>query len=255
MSPFMIIVLLSVHSFTDASITHPKAKDLTDNKLSDSFLRSWTQRFSLITPANKKHLHTKNAIIARYLQQNDILKNFYKKTSIKLSDRIVYPPDENPWRKKYFALLHNLSKHSRVKPVKIDPLTYKTPKTYNLVIISYDLVPSNRNLLAYCKVYINRKLAGKSHQGLLTQKKVAKLKVKVGVQHMLFLEKYQFDKRKKCWERMRNLHQPKRKYFRVPKDRIRVIEIIYDASKERPDLAHLKYRYLTHFMTKKEEIK
>ncbi|GMT49385.1 MAG: hypothetical protein IEMM0008_0924 [bacterium] len=255
MSLFLLIVFLSAHSFTDATVTQAKAKNLTDNKLNDSFLRSWSHRFFLITPVKKINLNTKNAIILRFLQQNDILKNLYTKTNIHLKDQIVFQLDENPWKEKYFALLYKLSKHSKAKPVKIDPSTYKIPKAYNLVIISYDLVPPDKNFVAYCKVYINRKLAGESHQGLLTQKKVIRLKVKEAVQHMLFLEKYQFDKRKRRWERMRNLLQPKRKYFRVPKGRIRVIEIIYDASKERPDLAHLKYRYLTHFMTKNEEIK
>ncbi len=255
MSPFLVILLLLTHSFSHASIIQAKAKRLTDSKLSDSFIRSWSQRFSLIRPVKKNTLYSKNAIILSYLQQNSILKNFYKKTNLRLNDQIVFQAHENRWKEKYFALLKSLSKHTGIKPVKVDPSTYKTPKSYNLVIISYDLVPSNKNSLSYCKVYINRRLAGKSPQGLLSQKKIIRLKVKMGVQHMLFIEKYRFDKQKKRWERMRNLFQPKRKYFRVPKGRIRVIEIIYDASKERPDLAHLKYRYLTHFMTKKEEIK
>ncbi len=254
-SPFLVILLLLAHSFSHASIIQTKAKRSTDSKLSDSFIRSWSQRFSLIRPIKISNLKTKNTIILSYLQQNDILKNFYKKTSIHLKDRFVFQAHENRWKEKYFTLLKTLSKHTKVKPVKIDPSPYKIPKKYNLILLSYDLVPSDKNSLAYYKVYINRKLAGKSPQGLLSQKKMVKLKVKTGVQHMLSLEKYRFNKGKKRWERMRNLFQPKRKYFRVPKGRIRVIEIVYDASKERSDLAHLKYRYLTHFMTKKEEIK
>ncbi|MDH4127752.1 MAG: hypothetical protein OEV44_03290 [Spirochaetota bacterium] len=237
-------------STSNAGVLHPELNiESVDNSSTDYYFSSWLNRFSIIEPILEPKSSKINHYLLIHLYEQEILKNVNNKIPT-----LTYPINsvEENYKKKYFDLLAKLSSH---KSEEIIPKPiYKVPTDYNLIIIVYDIVPAKLNYNSFCKVFVNKQNVGLTNQALLSQKKILKLKVIPNVQHMLQVEKHFLNEKQNKWERMRNLLQPKTKFFKIPKDRIRVIEIIYDSSFETPDKAHLKYKFKTHFMAKDEEI-
>ncbi len=217
----------------EASLSEPKNSDSKS-----TYFRSRQKNFVLIKPLAfpKYNKDYKNTLLRLY--ERDRPKT--------LSNGL----ENLHWKKKYYSLLKRLVMYKDLKQY-YDKM-YKKPTKFNVVIIIYDLVPGSKDSLSYCKIFLNKKKLAETKKKLLSQKKKIKLNVKPDKRHLLFVEKYYLNKKK--WQRVLNLYQPKPKYFRVPKNRIIVIEIIYDSSKEKPETAHLKYKYLSHYVKVNEDI-
>jgi len=226
--------------------------DLADGKDSDRdkvIYDKWNEELTIIKPISKPKQNKKNRGVLLYLYDEKLLEDLQKEGL--LEGNIKRDAGNTYWKKKYLAFISQKAKQTQEE---VDESQFKKPDKFNLVIIVRDIIQTENDHLSYCNVYINKRRMGRTNQGLLSQQKIVKLKVRTGVRHMLYVEKMFLNTRKKKWERVRGLIQPKKKYFKIPKDRIRVIEILYDPSKESPELAHMKYQYLTHFMKKDETI-
>lgn len=200
----------------------------------------WSERFSLIEPISLDEIEKNSSAGLSFLSDYSLfslLDSLQEKQRTFLFDRLGKLEQE-----------YGSSKEE-------SDSVYKKSEDYNLVIVLYDLVAPEQDNYSYVEVYIDKKRRGITSKTLASQKKILKLKVQEGVQHLLELSKFVSSKQNnRNLQRLKNLLQPKAKYFTVPKDRIRVIQIIYDASKENPAQSHLKYRYVTHFLQKNESI-
>lgn len=214
--------------------------------------KKWLKHFKIIEPLPKKKIPPNNKLILD-LYEEEKLKDL--KVNFPSYYDYYNRGKEDYWKKKYFFLLKRLSGVHNIRIENNADLYYRYPLDYNLVVIVYDVVPTKENYKSYCNILINKKKMGETNQALLSQKKIFKLKVKPGTQHMLSVEKFILNETKNEWERIKNLKQPKDKYFTVPSNRIRVIRIIYNSYYEKPNTSHMKYQYLTHFMRKNEEYK
>lgn len=149
------------------------------------------------------------------------------------------------WKNRYQELFSEFKTFSNVH--NLNTPKYAKPTSYNFSIFVKDLVPMERDYQSYIKVYIDRQFFSDSSHGLRSQFKNVKLNLKTEKKLLLKVEKYVFNPFKKTWERELNLYQPRKKYIKIPKNRILIYEIIYDSSKEKPETANLKYIYTSYF--------
>lgn len=249
---FLFILIMNIFCLNTLGVYSEELSSSKNEAKENVEYKKWLKRFTIVEPFEIKEKKP----------DNELLLDLYEED--KLTDLKVHFPSyydyynrhkQEYWKNKYFFLLKRLSGVHNIRIENNADLYYRYPLDYNLVVIVYDVVPTKENYKSFCKIYINKKKMGETNQALLSQRKVIKLKVKPETQHMIFVEKYILNETKNEWDRIKNLKQPKIKYFTVPRNRIRVIRIIYNSYYEKPNTSHMKYQYLTHFMRKNEDYK
>jgi ankyrin repeat protein len=108
---------------------------------------------------------------------------------------------------------------------------YAKPADYNFKLICTDINiknPASDNR-SYYKVIIDKEDSGRTSIALESQTKEFKSSLSIN-KHLIRIEKYELNKKKKRYNKLNNIDQPKPNYFYVdvPEDRIVVLKVVND---------------------------
>ena len=211
------------------------------NKDIYSFNYDYNNNLSLIEPINPVSLNETISALDIFYKISSDKKIIANKNEFDLVPKINLVNDNLMVSKSWDSFLQIIKKNPEQNDngndTNIDydntdePDSFVKPKEFggNIIFLVIDSVSPDENPEGYAIIYSDKKRMGHTSKALLSEYKFRKMVLDNG-KHLIQVEKFKWDNKKKDWQRYANFEQPKPFQITIKTlDKVIVIEMIYNS--------------------------